>query len=102
MPARDVAGELRGCYDAAIAAADPSRAVHDGLDAREVALELGRDRTHWIIALGKAAPAMAEAALVHCAAHGLKVAGGLVVGASSTPVEIPVLESLSAAPSTRA
>lgn len=95
MAARDVAGDLQGCYDAAIAAADPARAVHEGLDAREVALELGRDRTHWIIALGKAAPAMAEAALLHCAARGLSVGGGLVVSASATPVELPRCECLS-------
>lgn len=94
MSARDVANDLRGCYAAAIAAADPARAVHEGLDAREVALELGRDRTHWIIALGKAAPAMAEAALVHCAAHGLDVGGGLVVSANARQPEIPRFECL--------
>lgn len=94
MPERDVAGDLLACYGAAIAAADPARAVHDGLAAREVALELGRNRTHWIIALGKAAPAMAGAALSHCAAQGLHVAGGLVVSASSMPAPFPLLESL--------
>lgn len=65
--------------DAALAAADPAAAVRQGLRAREVVLELGRDRPHWIIALGKAAPAMAEAALSHCTDVGLSVAGGLVV-----------------------
>jgi glycerate-2-kinase len=80
MAGRDVATDLRECYEAALRAADPARAVRDGLGAREVALELGRDRPHWIIALGKAAPAMAGAALSYCAGHGLTVAGGLVVG----------------------
>jgi glycerate 2-kinase len=94
MHERDVASDLRGCFDAAIAAADPARAVHEGLDAREVALELGRDRTHWIIALGKAAPAMAGAALLHCATHGLNVSGGLVVSASTKPATFPMLECL--------
>ncbi len=82
MDARDVAADLRGMYEAALAAADPAQAVRDGLAAREVPLELGRDRPHWIIALGKAAPAMAEAAVAFCGAAGLDIAGGLVIGAA--------------------
>jgi glycerate-2-kinase len=62
MATRDVAQELRDCYTAALEAADPARVVREGLAAREVVLELGRDRAHWIIALGKAAPVMAGAA----------------------------------------
>lgn len=80
MAARDVAAELRGMYEAAIAAADPAKAVRDGLRAREVALEIVRDRPHWIIALGKAASAMADAAVSFCAAEGRAVAGGVVIG----------------------
>ncbi len=83
MAERDVAEELRGYFEAALAAADPARVVRDGLAEREVVLELGRDRPHWIIALGKAAPAMAGAAVSHCADAGLTVAGGLVVGAGA-------------------
>ena len=96
MAARDVSAELRGCYAAALEAADPARAVHDGLTAREVALELGRDRPHWIIALGKAAPAMAGAAVSHCAARGLTIAGGLVISTGATAVRspAPTIESL--------
>jgi glycerate 2-kinase len=86
MAERDAAADLRGCYEAALAAADPARAVLDGLASREVALELGRDRPHWIIALGKAAPAMAGAALSYCGANGLAVAGGLVVGVGEPAV----------------
>lgn len=92
--ARDVADDLRGCYDAALAAADPARAVHDGLAARAGTLERGRDRTHWVIALGKAAPAMAGAALLYCTTHRLRVDGGLVVSAASTPTALPMLECL--------
>ena len=95
MLERDAATDLRGCYEAAIAAADPARAVQEGLAAREVALELGRDRDHWIIALGKAAPAMARAALSHCAARGLNVAGGLVVSTAGKPTPLPTLEQVS-------
>jgi glycerate 2-kinase len=89
LSASRAAADLLACYDAALDAADPARAVRDGLAAREVALELGRDRPHWIIALGKAAPAMAEAAFAHCAEHELSVAGGLVIAATkaTTPAK---------------
>jgi glycerate 2-kinase len=90
----DVATDLRGFYEAALAAADPARVVRDGLLEREVVLELGRDRPHWIIALGKAAPAMAGAAVAHCKAATLTVAGGIVIGADASPSPHPVIESL--------
>lgn len=93
MAERDAAADLRGCYEAALAAADPARAVHAGLASREVALELGRDRPHWIIALGKAAPAMAGAALSYCGANGLTIAGGLVVGVGEpAPIDSATIE----------
>ncbi|MBA3854404.1 MAG: hypothetical protein C0503_08320 [Gemmatimonas sp.] len=67
-------------YEAALAAASPSETVRRALTEREVTLELGRDRPHWILAVGKAAPAMAQAALEGCQQRGLHVAGGLIVG----------------------
>lgn len=85
MAARDFAADLLGMYDAALAAANPARVVREGLAAREVPLELGRDRPHWIVALGKAAPAMAGAAVSHCEAAGIQVAGGLVIAAIEAP-----------------
>lgn len=96
MAVRDIPADLRGCYAAALEGADPARAVRDGLAAREVALELGRDRPHWIIALGKAAPAMAVAAVSHCAQMGLTVAGGLVIGAGTAAARVasPTIEFL--------
>lgn len=94
MPPEGVGEELLGYYDAALAAADPALVVRDGLAAREVVLELGRDRPHWIIALGKAAPAMAGAAFAHCAAAGLAVAGGIVVGTTVRPAAGEPLETL--------
>jgi glycerate 2-kinase len=92
LKARGAAADLLACYDAALAAADPARAVRDGLAAREVALELGRDRPHWIIALGKAAPAMAGAAFAHCAAHELTIAGGLVISTAKSVMPAPTFE----------
>jgi glycerate 2-kinase len=53
--------------------------VQAGLAAHEVTLELGRDRPHWILAVGKAADAMARAAVAGCRARGLHVTGGLIV-----------------------
>lgn len=94
MTARGAAADLLDCYDAALAAADPARAVRDGLAAREIALELGRDRPHWIIALGKAAPAMAGAAFAHCAEHGLTVAGGLIISTAKAVPPAPTIETV--------
>lgn len=90
----DVAATLRGFYEAALAAADPARVVRDGLRSHEVALEVGRDRPHWIIALGKAAPAMAGAAVVHCEQNRLAIAGGLVVGFTESAPPHPSMESV--------
>ncbi|WKW13118.1 DUF4147 domain-containing protein [Pseudogemmatithrix spongiicola] len=73
-------------FEAGLAAASPTEAVRRAFQEREVTLELGRDRPHWILAVGKAAPAMAAAALEACAQRGLHVAGGLVVGTSQAPV----------------
>lgn len=81
-------------YDAALEAADPARAVSEGLAAREVVLELGRDRPHWIIAMGKAAPAMAGAAVSHCERAGFTIAGGLVIGVRLAPAPHPLMEAL--------
>lgn len=86
---RDFAGDLLGMYEAALRAADPARVVREGLAAREVVLELGRDRPHWILAVGKAAPAMAGAAVSHCEREGFAIAGGLVVGAGTLPEPAP-------------
>jgi glycerate 2-kinase len=92
MTSPRAAADLLACYDAALDAADPARAVRDGLAAREVALELGRDRPHWIIALGKAAPAMAGAAFAHCTDTGLTVGGGLVIAAAKAPTSAATIE----------
>lgn len=52
-------------------------------------MELGRDRPHWILATGKAAAAMAAAAVAHCRDHELTVAGGLVVSGDANPAQPP-------------
>lgn len=94
MARQNVSAVLRTLYEAAVDAADPSRAVRDGLEAHEVELELRRDRAHWVIAIGKAAPAMAESAVAWCEASGRRLAGGLVVGVEAGPAPHPAIASL--------
>jgi len=97
---RDAAADLRACYDAAVAAADPAQVVRDGLrahaDAPTSALAARRGREHWVIALGKAAPAMAGAALAFLHADGRRIAGGLVVAAHDSALaenpDVPTAE----------
>jgi len=91
---RDRAKDLQEVYEAALLAADPARVVREGLAAREVVLELGRDRPHWIIALGKAAPAMSDAAFVHLRGTGVHFAGGIVIGAVPAETPDPAMEML--------
>lgn len=67
-------------YEAAVAAADPAQVVLEGLAAHAAALKPSAHHPHWIIAVGKAAPAMARAARSWCTAEGRALACGLVVG----------------------
>ncbi|MEK0430682.1 MAG: hypothetical protein RL139_486 [Gemmatimonadota bacterium] len=80
---------LLAAYAAALAASDPARVVREGLAAHEVALETGRDRPHWILATGKAAPAMAGAAVAFCRDAARRIAGGLIVGAAPSAPPAP-------------
>lgn len=89
MHASSARDAVLALYDAAVAAASPATAVRRALTEREVTLELGRDRPHWIIATGKAASAMAAAAVEHCRAKELAIAGGLVVSADAAPSAPP-------------
>lgn len=91
-PSRVIATELRGIFRAAVHAADPARTVEEGLRAREVLLELGRHHAHWIVALGKAAPAMASAAVRHCERLNLQIAGGIVVGSTGAEPPHPAIQ----------
>lgn len=68
-------------YEAAVAAADPAHVVLEGLAAHAATLEPLATRPHWIIAVGKAAPAMADAARAWCEDERHPLAGGLLVGA---------------------
>jgi glycerate 2-kinase len=83
----DLTGLAREIFAAALTAAEPG-----GFTKRALARCLPTDglqafRKHWIIAVGKAAPAMAQAALQYTESNRLRIAGGLVVAPTrvSTP-----------------
>jgi hydroxypyruvate reductase len=90
----DLAGLAREILAAALAAAAPESFTREAITQ---ALGPGADepgRRYWIIATGKAAHAMAGAAVETLAARGSSFAGGLVVAADSAPAPHPALESL--------
>lgn len=68
------AGALVSCWRAGVAAVDPRRAVPGALD--DLASPAPRP---WIIAVGKAAVPMADAAIAWLRARGSDTAGGLIV-----------------------
>jgi glycerate-2-kinase len=70
---------VRELFDAALSAVDPGPAVARALAAHGAP----RSAPH-VIAIGKAAPAMATAAVAELAAHGLEPAGGIVVAAEGS------------------
>ena len=72
------ARELLACWRAGLAAADPRHAVTRALD--ELA---GSIRHPWIVALGKAAEPMTDAAVSWLDANGGSAAGGLIVTPST-------------------
>jgi hydroxypyruvate reductase len=72
-------------FRAAIAAADPARVLHAAWP------DSPSSRPRWIIALGKAAPSMAAAALAEADRAGSIVRGGLVVAADEGSTADPRL-----------
>ena len=82
---------LRALYHDALAALDPSVAVHEALEAHGLGGGVRR-RVH-LLAFGKAAPAMARAALAWCADNATPVVGGLLVSHEHSDDTVPVLTS---------
>ena len=76
----------RELFDAAVAAVDPGPAV-----ARALAASGAPRRAPHVIAIGKAAPAMATAAVAELAARGLEPAGGIVVAADGGNGQVGLL-----------
>jgi len=87
----DSATLLRTLYDAAVAAADPHAPTRDAL--RQQLAERTDDGRGWIVAVGKAAARMAEAARLAAGDTELELAGGVVVGTELAAVDVP-LESV--------
>lgn len=80
---------LRSIFDAAVAGAQPRRATE-----RAVArLRPSMDRA-WIIALGKAAHAMAAGAVDGLGRRGLQPVGGIVIAADAASPPHPALETV--------
>ena len=77
---------LRELFDAGVAAVDPGPAVSRALAAHEAPR-----RAPHVFAIGKAAPAMATAAVAELAAHGLEPAGGIVVAADGGDGQVGLL-----------
>ena len=88
IPAPDLTELLRDLYDAALAAVEPGLALTHALDKG------GRpDRSPHLFALGKAAPAMARAAVEWLGKHHLAPAGGVVLGAAPSASPHPLLQT---------
>jgi hydroxypyruvate reductase len=85
-PPDDLPTHLRALYQAAVAAVEPGAVLRAALDRAP-----RPDRAPHVIALGKAAPAMARAAVEWLAAHGMAPAGGVVVGAEPSTAPHPAL-----------
>ena len=81
---------LEDLYRAAVAAVDPGPALTAALDAGGH-LFAARDHPLWIVALGKAAVPMAEAAIRSAAAKNLAVAGGLIVAPADASAPHPAI-----------
>ena len=80
---------VRELLAAAIAGADAGAATRRALESE--ALPPGRV---WMLAVGKAAPAMGIAAAAALRAHGRELAGGLVVGAEPAPSPAPAVAAV--------
>ncbi len=87
MPTANSRALLAQLYQAAVAAVEPGRALEAAL-GRHTEPPAAR---LWLLALGKAAQPMAEAAVRHLASRGRAPAGGLIVAPSVAPVPHPAL-----------
>jgi glycerate 2-kinase len=87
-PAHDLPTLLRDLYGAALAAVEPETVLKGALDQGKTP-----DRSPHILSLGKAAPAMARAAVEWLGKRHLSPAGGLVIGAAPSAPPHPALRS---------
>ncbi len=81
---------LEDLYHAAVAAVDPGPAVAAALESGGHLLA-ARGHGLWILALGKAAMPMAEAAVRATQRAGLEISGGLVVAPAGAPAPHPAM-----------
>jgi len=83
---------LTACYQAAIAAVDPDRALTRALERDS---PQGAQRV-WLVAVGKASPAMARAAVRYADTHSIPLAGGVTGSAEGGASPSPKILHLSA------
>ena len=81
---------LADLYRAAVAAVDPGPAVATALETG-AHLRTARGHPLWVVALGKAALPMAEAAVRSAAQSGITLAGGLVITPAPAPAPHPAM-----------
>ncbi len=85
--ANDLAARAREIFAAALEAARPEWFTRESLEFAFPIPSGDAARRHWIIAIGKAAPAMACGALDFAASREIAVAGGIVVAAGDRPAD---------------
>jgi glycerate 2-kinase len=90
----DLTGLAREIFAAAVAAAEPGAFTKSALASCLPTDGLQSFRKHWIIAVGKAAPSMAQATRYYAESHRLRVAGGLVVAPTRVNTSESVLDML--------
>ena len=84
------ASRLRTLYDAAIGAARPGPATRDAVER----LTLGGTARCWLVALGKAAPAMMDGALAALAERDVTPSGGLLVAPEHVESPHPAIHAM--------
>ena len=94
MAHEDLTGLAREIFAAALTAAEPGAFTKSALVRCLPTDGLQAFRKHWIIAVGKAAPAMAQAALQYTESNRLRIAGGLVVAPTRDSSPNAVLDML--------
>jgi glycerate 2-kinase len=94
MAHEDLTGLAREIFTAALTAAEPGAFTRSALARCLPTDGLQAFRKHWIIAVGKAAPSMAQAALQYTESSQLRVAGGLVVAPTRVSTPDAVLDML--------
>jgi glycerate 2-kinase len=94
MAHEDLTRLAREIFAAALTAAEPGAFTRTALARCLPTDGLQAFRKHWIIAVGKAAPSMAQAALQYTESNRLRIAGGIVVAPTRVSMPDALLDML--------